>query len=139
MKNLSWLANVELRLLERDGMTEKVLLSRGALDQNVWSGKNILGKVELDNKKWYVEMRTPRQKKMDWIELTAVLTDHCNEVLWYIYHTCEHHKDKRLLVEALDSFVNIRTLCNVKQVHGYMRSIFNIEDGDNWMHLGGRG
>jgi hypothetical protein len=53
--------------------------------------------------------------------------------LWYIFHTCENHKDKDTLVEKLDAFIDIRTNCTIREVGTYMKGVFNIEDEDNWM------
>jgi hypothetical protein len=126
-----------VRLLERDGINKKVLMSRGALDQNEWSGKNIMRDAVLEDKAWYILLRTPKEnkkpKKYCWVHLNAVLVDQCNELLWYIFHTCENHKDKNTLAEKLDAFIDIRTNCTIREVGTYMKGVFNIEDEDNWM------
>jgi hypothetical protein len=87
-KNLSWSSHEEVRLLERDGINKQVLMSRGAIDQIEWSGKNIMGDVVLEDNAWYVALRTPKEKKKPktdcWVHLNAVLVDQCNELMWYI-------------------------------------------------------
>jgi hypothetical protein len=87
-----------VHLLDRDGTNKKVLMSREAVDQVVWSGKNIMmGDMVLENKAWYVVVHTSKQKKTPKdkcsVHLTGVLVDQCNELLWYIFHTRENHKD----------------------------------------------
>jgi hypothetical protein len=99
--------------------------------------KTLWGTWCLKKKAWYVVVRNPKQKKWPedkcWVHLTGVLVDHCNELLWYIFHTCENHKEKDLLVEKLDEFIDIRTGCIIREVGSYMKVVFNIEDEDNWM------
>ena len=135
--NISWSTHEKVRLLERDGINRIVLLSRGGVDQNEWSGKNVMGEVVLENKDWYVLLRTPDEvdepEENCWVHLNAVLVDQCNELLWYIFHTCENHKDKDSLVEKLDTFVDIHTSCTTREVGTYMKVVFNIGDDDNWM------
>jgi hypothetical protein len=80
-----------VRLLERDGINKQVLMSRGAIDQNEWSGNNIMGDLVLEKKAWYVLLRTPKEKKKAkkdcWVHLNGVLVDQCNELMRYIFHT----------------------------------------------------
>jgi hypothetical protein len=126
-----------VRLLECDGINRKVLRSRGAVDQLVWTGKNFMGDVVLEKKEWYVVLRTPKEMKKPkeecWVHLNAVLVDQCNELLWYIFHTCENHKNKDNLVEKLDASIQIRTNFTIREVGTYMKGVFNIDDEDNWM------
>jgi hypothetical protein len=98
-----------------------------------------VGDLVLEDKAWYVLLRTPKEKKAPntycWVHLNAVLVDQCNELLWYIFHTCENHKDKDkdTLVEKLDAFIDICTNCTIREVGTYMKGVFNIEDEDSWM------
>jgi hypothetical protein len=76
-------------------------------------------------------MKKPKEEC--WVHLNAVLVDHCNELLWYIFHTCENRKNKDNLVEKLDAFIQIRTNFTIRDVGAYMKGVFNIDDEDNWI------
>jgi hypothetical protein len=137
LKKIDWSTQEEVRLLERAGINRVVLLSRGALEQLVWTGNNFMGDVVLEKKEWYVVLRTPEEmekpKDECWSALNAVLNDQCNELLWFIFHTCENHKNKDNLVEKLDAYMDIKTGCVTRTVGPYMKQVFNIDDADNWM------
>jgi hypothetical protein len=137
LKKIDWSTQEEVRLLERAGINRVVLLSRGALEQLVWTGNNFMGDVVLEKKEWYVVLRTPEEmekpKDECWSALNAVLNDQCNELLWFIFHTCENHKNKDLLVATLDTYMDIKTGCVTRRVGPYMKQVFNIDDADNWM------
>jgi hypothetical protein len=134
---MAWSTQEEVRLLERAGINRKVLMSRGALEPLVWTGKNFMGGVVLEKKGWYVVLRTPEEmekpKEECWVALNAVLNHQCNQLLWFIFHTCENHKNKDLLVATLDTYMDIKTGCVTSRVGPYMKQVFNIDDADNWM------
>jgi hypothetical protein len=96
-----------------------------------------MGDVVLEDKVWYVVLHTPKEKKKPkkdcWVHVNGVLVDQCNELLWYIFHTCENHEDRENLVEKLDAFIETCTNFTIREVGTYMKGVFNIEDEDNWM------
>jgi hypothetical protein len=119
-KNLSWSTHEEVCLLDCDGINKTIDEQGGLRDQVVLSGKNMMGDMVLEDKAWYVVVHTPQQKRTPkdrcWVHLTGVLVDHCDELLWYIFHTCENRNDKDSFVEKLDEYVDIRTNCRIRKV-----------------------